>query len=174
MRRTALILWSSAVATLALDQWSKAWVRQHLLPATPTDLYPPLHPVLSFTYVHNTGVAFGLFPRLGWLFTVVAVVVVAAILYFQRMLEEEHWMLGLALGLQLGGAAGNLADRLLHGAVTDFIDVNFWPLESWPVFNVADSAIVVGVALLILHMMLEERAERRRAIAVTTVDDGQA
>ncbi len=174
MRRGRWLLWGSGLAVLALDQWSKRWVRIHLPPATPTDIFPALHPILSFTYVHNTGVAFGLFPQLGWLFTVLALGVVLFILCSQQMLGEESWLLNLALGLQLGGAAGNLLDRLLRGAVTDFLDVNFWPLESWPVFNVADSAIVVGVGLLILHILLEERAERRRTTVAPVVDDGQA
>ncbi len=173
MRHTRYILWGSGLAVFALDQWSKGWIRTHLSPATPTDLFPMLHPILSFTYVNNTGVAFGLFPQLGWLFTVVALGVVLFILYTQQMLGEESALLNLALGLQLGGAAGNLVDRLLRGAVTDFLDVNFWPLENWPVFNVADSAIVVGVALLILHLLQEERAERRRATLASAVDDGQ-
>ncbi len=173
MRRGRWLLWGSGLAVLALDQWSKAWIRANLPPSTPTDIFPALHPILSFTYVHNTGVAFGLFPELGWLFTTLALGVVAFILYYQQMLGQDDALLNLALGLQLGGAIGNLLDRLLRGSVTDFLDVNFWPLESWPVFNLADSAIVVGVGLLILHLLLEERDERRRAAMASVVDDGQ-
>ncbi len=174
MRRFRPLLWSSALVVLLLDQWSKAWIRANLPPFTPIDLFPCLRPILSFTYVHNTGVAFGLFPRLGWLFTVVALIVVAFLLYFQHTLENESRLLDLALGLQLGGAIGNLIDRVLRGSVTDFIDVNFWPLQGWPVFNVADSAIVIGVGLLILHTLLEERNERARQALSTAADDGQA
>jgi signal peptidase II len=106
--------------------------------------------VLSFTRLTNTGVAFGLFPQFGDFFTVLAAVVIVAILFFYRTLEIDDWLMHLALGLQIGGALGNLVDRIFRGSVVDFVDVNFWPLHEWPVVNLADSAIVVGVALLLL------------------------
>ncbi len=141
---------------LAADQFSKFWVVQNLPEQVPVDVFPWLHPVLSFTYLNNTGVAFGLFPQFGDFFTILAAVVVAAIIFFYRTLDSGDWLTQLALGLQVGGALGNLADRLCRGSVVDFLDVNFWPLQAWPVFNLADSAIVVGVILLLFHTWQQE------------------
>ena len=141
---------------LAADQLSKLWVVQNLPEQVPVDIFPWLHPVFSLTYLNNTGVAFGLFPQFGDFFTILAAVVVVAIIFFYRTLDGNDWLTQLALGLQVGGALGNLVDRLCRGSVVDFIDVNFWPLQKWPVFNLADSAIVVGVALLLLHTWQQE------------------
>jgi signal peptidase II len=78
----------------------------------------------------------------------------------------------VALGLQLGGASGNLIDRLrFGGSVLDFIDLNFWPLRRWPVFNVADSSIVVGVTLLTLLMLWAEWREERASRELATAED---
>ncbi|MGB9879771.1 MAG: signal peptidase II, partial [Anaerolineae bacterium] len=100
----------------------------------------------------NKGASFGLFPELSWLYTLVAMVVIAVILLFYRRFPTDHWLVMLSLGLQLGGAFGNLVDRLWRGQVVDFIDLNFWPLQEWPVFNVADSSIVVGVCILAAYL----------------------
>lgn len=155
--RSRLLLWGSAALVLLIDQLVKLWVVLNLPEQLPVDVFPWLHPILSFTYLKNSGVAFGLFPQFGDAFTLLALVVVGAIIFFQHSLPLEDWMLHLALGLQVGGALGNLADRLFRGAVVDFLDVNFWPLRTWPVFNVADSAIVVGVVVLFLSTLLEQR-----------------
>ncbi len=155
--RSRLLLFGCAAFVLLADQLSKAWVVANLPLQFSVDVIPWLSPILSFTYLTNTGVAFGLFPQFGDLFTILAVVVVGAILIFQRSLPPEDWLLHLALGLQVGGALGNLVDRLFRGSVVDFIDVNFWPFQNWPVFNLADSAIVVGVALLMLSSWLDHK-----------------
>jgi len=142
---------------LALDQISKHLVRLHLTHGIPWNPARWLRPVLSLTYVTNKGAAFGLFPQLDWLYAVITVVVIALILFFYRRLPFNHWLVRVSLGMQLGGAVGNLADRLWHDwRVTDFIDLNFWPLQEWPVFNVADSSIVIGVCILVVVLLLEE------------------
>jgi signal peptidase II len=66
----------------------------------------------------------------------------------------------VALGLQLGGALGNLVDRFVHGRVVDFIDLNFWPLHNWPIFNIADSSIVTGTVVLAVLMLWDERLQQ--------------
>lgn len=144
---------------LAADQLSKFWVVQNLPEQVPVDVFPWLRPVLSLTYLNNTGVAFGLFPQFGDFFTILAAVVVAAIIFFYRTLDSDDWLTQLALGLQIGGALGNLADRLCRGSVVDFLDVNFWPLQAWPVFNLADASIVVGVILLLFHTWQQESTQ---------------
>jgi signal peptidase II len=99
------------------------------------------------------------------IFTVLAFVVIGAILYYYPKIAGEGWLFRLALSLQLAGATGNLIDRLIHeGKVTDFISVG-----TFPVFNVADSSITVGTALLILAVWLSERAEKQ----IQAESDGQ-
>ena len=157
--RSRLLLWGGAALVVALDQLSKVWVVRHLPAYTPVDWFPQLASVLSFTFVKNTGVAFGLFPQLGGLFTIFSAVVIVGIFIFQRAIAgTDYWLHG-ALGLVTGGALGNLIDRLARGYVVDFIDVNFWPFREWPVFNIADSAIVVGVAILLLDAFLMPERE---------------
>ena len=147
-----------ALLTIGLDQLTKYLIVANL--ALHESWMPPalawLSPVVTITHVHNTGAAFGSFPAGGPIFAVVGVVVVLAIVYYFHQLPAGYWWVRTALGLQLGGAVGNLVDRFRQGYVTDFINFKFWP-----VFNVADSAIVVGVAILIIVMYLEERQEAR-------------
>jgi signal peptidase II len=151
-----LIFYGIAVAAVVADQVSKAWVVSVLPEYEPTNVVPWLAPILSFTSIRNTGVAFGLFPELGGVFTVLAAVVVAAIIVFRRSLPAGELWIQAALGLVSGGALGNVVDRLLRGYVVDFIDVNFWPLSQWPIFNLADSAVVVGVFVLLVDSILVE------------------
>lgn len=159
MLRSRLLLGGGAALVLALDQLSKAWVVRQLPAYTPVDWIPQLAPLFSFTFVKNTGAAFGLFPQLGSLFTISSAIVIAGILIFQHVIAgNDLWVHG-ALGLLTGGALGNLIDRLTRGFVVDFIDVNFWPFREWPVFNIADSAIVVGVMFLLLEAFLLSEKE---------------
>jgi signal peptidase II len=152
----------TVVLTLIIDQLTKAWVVSHLPQYRPTDLLPWLAPIFSLTHVANTGVAFGLFPRLGGLFAILSVVVVVLIVVFQRSVPSHALWLHGALGLVTGGAIGNVVDRIARGHVVDFIDVNLLPLAAWPVFNLADSAVVVGVLVLFVDSVL---AERKGAVA---------
>jgi signal peptidase II len=157
--RSRLLLWGGAALVVALDQLSKAWVVRHLPAYTPVNWFPQLASLFSFTFVKNTGVAFGLFPQAGGLFTILSAFVIVGILIFQRAIAgTDLWLYG-GLGLVTGGALGNLIDRLAHGYVVDFIDVNFWPFHEWPVFNIADSAIVVGVAILLLDAFFLSETE---------------
>ena len=149
-----------AALVLLADQVSKHLVRTWLARGQSWDIAPSLMPLLRVTHVTNTGVAFGLFPKVGDLFIVVAVVVVVVIILYHRHIPREQWLMRVALGLQLGGAMGNLLDRLRHGFVVDFIDLNFWPLHNWPVFNVADASLVTGVVVLSLLLVWDERLTR--------------
>jgi len=152
-----------ASAVLALDQLSKYVVRTNLVFGETWSPYPWLAPLARIVYWNNTGAAFGLFPSGGLLFTLIAVLVSVAILYYYPRLPQGYFPLRLALGLQLGGAIGNLTDRVLHGTVIDFISIG-----SFPVFNLADSSISVGVAILIVTMWIDER--RSRAIQAETTE----
>lgn len=171
-RRTSLILPAVAALVLLADQVTKYLVRVNLSRGQSVELAPWLSPIFQVTFVTNSGAAFGLFPNWGQFFVVIAVIVIAALVWYYLRLSDGHWLVQLALGLQLGGATGNLVDRLRSGgSVVDFIDLNFWPLHRWPVFNLADSSIVVGVTLLTLLMFWEEWQEGRSGRQLVTAED---
>lgn len=148
----------TATGVVVLDQLSKRWIERNL------SLYDSIVPIAAlknfFTITHftNTGAAFGLFRDQGILFLVIAAVVVVAIVIYSRYLPMDQWLVRFALGLQLGGALGNLIDRVRQGHVTDFIYFHFWPA-----FNVADAAIVVGVGLLALALLLQKDQQSQDA-----------
>lgn len=147
-----LILLLVAATVILADQMSK-WLVEHQLPLNASWApFPDYAHLFRITHVSNTGAAFGLFPSGSSLFTVIAAIVAVVILFYNFQLPAGYRILRVALGFQLGGALGNLVDRLRIGHVTDFLD--FGP---WPVFNLADTAIVAGVVLLGLLMLIEER-----------------
>ncbi|MCS6963798.1 signal peptidase II [Thermoflexus sp.] len=154
-----------ALFTFAADQLSKAWVRENLALYESWAPIPALARYFTFTHVTNTGIAFGLFREWGSILVAVAVVVIAFLLLYTRQLATARWPIQLAMGLQLGGAFGNLIDRIRFGFVTDFLDFKFWP-----VFNLADSAIVVGMLLLLVLMGLEERAQPHPPVSSQSED----
>jgi signal peptidase II len=152
-----LLLLGVAALTILADQVSKAYVVAHLRRGESWMPFSAIEPVFRLTHTRNTGAAFGMFPQGGMVFLIIAVVVSAFIVYYYRQIPAGAWLLRLALGLQLGGALGNVIDRIQRGYVVDFFDVSFWP-----VFNVADSCIVIGVALLALQMLREEYRARQQ------------
>ena len=149
-----------AALVLAVDQLSKHLVRTRLPVGQPWDAVPWLSPIFSFTQVTNTGAAFGLFRKGGDVIRVIATLVVIALILYLRHIPKDQWLMRVALGLQLGGALGNLVDRFVRGRVVDFIDLNFWPLHNWPIFNVADSSIVTGTVVLAALMLWDERLQQ--------------
>lgn len=160
MNRTVkdyLYLLGLAGAIVALDQWTKWLVRENIdfgaqwLP----EWLNWLSPYARIVHWYNSGAAFGMFQSGGIIFTLLAFVVIGAIIYYYPRVETNDWTLKLAMGMQLGGAAGNLIDRLMRDKVTDFISVG-----TFPVFNVADASITVGVFVLLLGVWLKERAEK--------------
>jgi signal peptidase II len=120
---------------------------------------PVVDDILRLTYVENRGAAFGLLQDQTTFFVLVGIIVIAVIAASYRYLPRSGFMLHLALGLQLGGAIGNLVDRVRQGYVVDFVDFGYHA-NWWPVFNVADSAIVVGVALLALNALSPTTADQ--------------
>ncbi|MFO7272723.1 MAG: signal peptidase II [Sphaerobacter thermophilus] len=142
-----------AAVIIALDQVTKAAIVATIGPDADRNVIWVIPPVLRFLYVRNTGVAFGAFQGAGEILILLAVgVVLLLAVAFWRMIRESPW-LSLALGLQFGGAIGNIIDRLRYGYVVDFIDV-----PNFPTFNVADSAITVGVILLGIYLLRTELA----------------
>lgn len=162
--RNTLVLLIIAALVFSADQITKYLAITRLAPDRVWAPVPALAHILTMTYTTNTGVAFGMFKDLGPIFVGVAVVVIAAIIIFQRQVPEGAWLVRLALGLQLGGAAGNLMDRLRLGHVIDFIHLHYFTPQirfDWPVFNLADSSIVAGVILLVWTMLREGREPAR-------------
>lgn len=159
--RDYLILLIPSGVIVALDQWTKWLVRTHLpFEGTwlPSQLYW-LRPYARIVNWSNSGAAFGSFQNGNAVFTVLAILVIIAIIYYFPRVEANDWTLRAAMCLQMGGAAGNLVDRLLAGKVTDFISVG-----TFPVFNVADSSITVGVVVLLLGIWIKERNEKKAAM----------
>ncbi|WP_396127698.1 signal peptidase II [Dethiobacter alkaliphilus] len=115
---------------------------------------PVIPNVFHITYVGNYGAAFGILPHRTGLFVIITVAVVLLIIGFLRKLPAEYRLMRVALALQLAGAIGNLIDRLRFGFVIDFLD-----FRVWPVFNVADIAIVVGIGLLLFDLIRTSREE---------------
>lgn len=140
-------LWLSLLAVV-LDQGSKLAITSSM------ELYQsiPVIPFFNLTYVHNKGAAFSFLSEAGgwqrWLFAGLALVISCVIAVWLARLKQHETLLALALSLVLGGAIGNLIDRLAYGYVIDFLDV-YYQTWHWPAFNVADSAITLGVILML-------------------------
>ncbi len=142
-----------AAAVLVVDQVSKHLVLRALPPGMSwPGADAPLGRYFSFTHVTNTGVALGMLQGHSEILALVAIAVVLVLLLYRQRHARKDWLLDGAIGLQVGGAMGNLVDRLTAGHVIDFVDLKFWP-----VFNVADAAISSGVVLLAWRMWREDR-----------------
>jgi len=150
-----------AALVVLIDRLSKSWVMANIPLYHETAPIPKLYPYFSFLHSANTGVAFGMFQGGSIIFTIVAAIAVIAIAIYSLRGSEESWLMAASLGLMLGGAAGNLWDRIAYGAVVDFIKVQASDSLVWPMFNLADSAIVVGTGLLILYLIRDERRTKR-------------
>jgi signal peptidase II len=129
-----------AVLVLVADQLSKYVIRTSMVP---NQSLPVIKSIFHITYVNNPGAAFGLLANKTWVFIAVTLAVAVFIVFTYRYLPPGLMLLRLALALMLGGAIGNLIDRLRFGYVIDFLDFRIWP-----VFNLADMAVVSGVILL--------------------------
>ncbi len=146
-----------AALIVVLDQLSK-WAITEIVMVPPQTI--PVFPSFNLTLVYNPGVSFGQMDWLGpWALSALAIAISAALVVWLRKAETP--LLATALGIVIGGAIGNVIDRMRYGAVVDFLDFYIpgtgWP--HWPAFNVADSAIVVGVGLIILDGLIAERAK---------------
>lgn len=165
--QTLLLVVTAAV--IIIDHLTKLYIEIWLPLNTSWQPWPEYGDIFQFTHVSNTGAAFGFFPTGSNVFMVVALLVAGIIIVYNYRLPTGHYLFRIALGLQLGGALGNLVDRVRLGHVTDFLD--FGPT---PVFNLADASIVVGVAILVLLMILENREadEEPAPVAVTDSEVG--
>jgi signal peptidase II len=147
-----------AAIIVILDQVSKLLVRTYIPLGSSWSPWSWLAPFARLIHWTNTGVAFGMFQGKSLVFAILAALVAGAIIYYFQQVPKEDKVLRFALSMMLGGAVGNLIDRLFNGGeVTDFISVG-----NFAVFNVADSFITVGVLVLLLGIYLEDRCEKEQ------------
>jgi signal peptidase II len=138
------------VVVIVLDQVSKAWILRALGPDEGTSL-PLLGSWLSLTYIKNNGVAFGMFQGIPYFFTITSIVIsIGALLFYRYQLPNNRPWIQVSVGMIVGGAIGNIIDRLRYGHVVDFVHVSWFP----GIFNLADSAITIGVLMLAGYLLL--------------------
>jgi signal peptidase II len=147
-----LLVAGVAVAIFVLDRFTKTWVTENIPLGTAR---PVVGDYVRIVHAQNTGAAFGLLPERTTLLSVLSVVAVLAIVYYYRQIASSSSLVSATLGMQLGGAFGNLLDRVTQGYVVDFVDVGVGDVRFWA-FNVADSSIVVGIILVTAALWYEE------------------
>ena len=154
------------IVVFILDRMTKAMIENRFLLYESRPIIPGF---FDLTHTRNTGVAFGLFansssPWAPYILTLISTSALIAILIYSLRHPVENWKLQLGLMLVLGGAAGNLFDRINYGYVIDFLDV-FYGNYHWPTFNVADSSITIGIGLLLLEVLLKPPMEEANPVA---------
>jgi len=157
---TTLLLIGAIILTL--DRITKMLVLQNLAEHEAWAPVPALARLVRITHITNSGAAFGLFDKMGNLFLWVALLVAVAIVYYVSTYPSLPGLVQFSLGLQLGGALGNMWDRIAFGSVVDFVDIGFWPI-----FNVADSSIVIGVLILMFWLWREEERQKQQKTAAS-------
>lgn len=158
--RHAWLVLAVAALVILLDQWTKTLVRANL---PKFEEIPVLGKYLMWQHVDNYGAAFGLFQGGSMIFAIVATIVAVAILWYVRNIPQEKVFIRVLLGMQLGGALGNLVDRYTQGFVTDFVKMGIPGVYYWPNWNVADGSIVTGVILLAIYIIWDDMATARQA-----------
>lgn len=142
---------------IGLDQYTKHTIRTNLEFGQIWMPWQWLEPHARIIHINNTGAAFGLFKGANTVFMILAVVVAGAILYFFPSISKKDWLIRVALSMQFSGAIGNLIDRINFGHVTDFISIG-----TFPVWNIADGSITVGVVILLIGMWVQEKREKKK------------
>ena len=158
-----------ALLVLIVDFVTKWIVRVGLDPGSSIEIIPGY---LRFSYWENSGVAFGLFNSVTsvwkpYILATMAIIAVAIIFVYSRHVSPEKKLLQIALAIMIGGILGNFVDRIVRGFVVDFVEFHIFNIFSWPSFNAADSAITIGIALLLIDTVkdpaVEETAEQSTA-----------
>ncbi|KHF28580.1 Lipoprotein signal peptidase [Anoxybacillus sp. BCO1] len=145
-----------AFVVIVIDQWTKWLVVRYMELG---ESIPVIENVLYMTSHRNRGAAWGMLQGQFWLFYLITIVVVIGIIVYIQRLKPTERLFGVALGLMLGGAIGNFIDRVFRKEVVDFVHTYIFDY-SFPIFNVADAALTVGVALLFIQTWMEEKNER--------------
>ena len=150
MNRPRWFLYVIAVLTLLADQSTKWWALRALAPLHSITILPGL---FNLTFVENPGVAFGLFPGYGTFISIIIIILGVSSIWLLKQICWQRISPNLIGGLLVGGAIGNLADRLRFDYVVDFLDLHLGNYASWPVFNIADSAICVSFTWMFILML---------------------
>ncbi len=161
-----------AAGVVGLDQISKLWISENIGFREYLVVLPALDGWLNLTQTHNSGAAFGILPQANLLFIFVAIAVVIVIVFYYRFLPADGLMVRVSLGLQLGGALGNLVDRLRFGYVIDYIQVGVTHAFPVTTFNVADFSIVSGVIILAYYLLFKTRPGEPIACPTGDAADG--
>jgi signal peptidase II len=158
-----------ALLVLLIDYLTKWIVRVHLNPNQPVEVVPGF---LQFSYWENSGVAFGLFDTVTsvwkpYILASMAIVAVIIILIYSAHMPPERKLMQVSLAVMVGGILGNFLDRVIRGYVIDFIDFHIYNTYHWPTFNAADSAITIGIALLLIDTVMNPAVKEDAAKAET-------
>lgn len=151
MRLTIII-----VASFLLDQTTKLLIKKTMYLGQSIEVFGD---VVRLTYVENQGMAFGISVGNGTIYTLLTIVAIIGIVYYMWIYLKEEIKVKAALALVLGGAFGNLIDRILYSRVVDFIDIGIKNTR-WPVFNVADAVVVIGMIILSIHMFILDKSDK--------------
>jgi signal peptidase II len=151
-----VIYYFIAIIALVLDQFSKWLIASNMKVGQSIELIPNF---LYITYTRNTGAAWSILEGQMWFFYLVTVIVLVIVVYYMQKYGRFKPLLGTALGLVIGGTLGNFFDRLIHGSVVDFIHV-YLGSYSYPVFNIADSSLVIGAILILLYTLFDQKKEK--------------
>jgi len=143
-----------ALAIVLIDQLSKFYIQAHMMPNMSI---PVIQDVFHITYILNPGAAFGLFEHQTIVFVIIAILMIAAVIYFYPQIPRQYRLLRFGIGLMVGGAIGNVIDRIKTGYVVDFFDFRIWPI-----FNVADMGIVCGVGCIIFTILYLYKEDGRQ------------
>ena len=152
-----MIYYLLAVLIILLDQWTK-WIIVKQM-----ELGESIEVITNFLYItshRNRGAAWGILEGQMWFFYIITVVVIIGIVYYMQKWAKGKILASVALALMLGGAIGNFIDRLFRQEVVDFVDVYIFGYD-FPIFNIADSSLVIGVILLMIWMLIEERMAKK-------------
>lgn len=141
-----MYFWITAVITVLFDQGTKYFIKNNMALYESIPIIPN---IFHITYIENPGAAFGLLANQRVFFIIITIIILCGVVYFYTKLKEKKIFLTIALGMVVGGAIGNLIDRLRMGTVTDFFDFRIWP-----VFNIADSAIVIGMIYISYQLLV--------------------
>jgi signal peptidase II len=172
--KQSLIFLAAALIILILDQLSKQWVLKNLAPVFPDGVpsamslktIPVVPSILQFQYAENTGAAFSLFQDHPAILSIIASLLALGVFVWGFTLPLTERMNRVALGMIFGGAIGNLIDRFLHSFVVDFIMIHWKGRPLWPTFNIADSAICVGIGLFFIFSWVTGRKAAQKVAEV--------
>lgn len=154
------LIWIIVAVCWVIDRILKVLVQQQFVPGESIAVIPN---IFHLTYVQNSGAAFGMLAGKTWIFIITAVIALGVIIYLNRTMPGNAWLPKIALGMIGSGALGNLYDRMAYGYVIDYADVKIWSY----IFNFADSMIVIGVGIILISTLWEERKKKQAGDGMT-------